>query len=128
VLLGGEAGEWVDWIGGHLFRGTPQEVIAEDSLLLAVGAAASALGTWWFDAREGKIARGLGWLMGAVVVLSEVDPGEIEPVLDWLEAQKGIYAMGLQPGAILAVGPGGELEVWGDQAPTVLLGRGWEKA
>jgi hypothetical protein len=37
------------------------------------------------------------------------------------------YALGLPPGAIVAIGPEGEAEVWGDIRPTLALGRGWSQ-
>jgi len=126
ILLGGDPHAWKAWIGDQLFQGVPQEVLAEDCLLLALGPAAAALGTWWYDASEEPLARGLGWLLGAIVVLGEQDPGLLEAVRDQLEEQEGLHAVGLRPGSLLALGPAGEVESWGDRAPVLLLGRGWE--
>ncbi|GEM_PF-858226 len=126
ILLGGDPYAWKAWIGEQLFQGIPQEVLAEDCLLLTLGPPAAALGTWWYDASEERLARGLGWLLGAIVVLGEWDPGLLEAVRDHLEDQEGGYAVGLRPGALLALGPDGEVESWGDRAPVLLFGRGWE--
>jgi len=74
-----------------------------------------------------QLVPGLGWLPGAIVLLGETDPMECAEVRDGLGGPGKKYALGLPPGAILAIGPEGEAEVWGDVRPTLALGRGWSQ-
>jgi len=49
----------------------------------------------------------------------------VRGVTELLAAEDHSYAVGLGEGSVLALGPRGEVEVWGEARPTVTLGRGW---
>ncbi len=124
VLAGGPATAWAAWLqpqGG-------EQLVLEDagagSLVYAAAASAEALGTWMLGS-NGEPAHGIGWLPGALILPGRPAPSEVRGVTDLLAREDHSYAVGLGEGAVLALGPKGEVEVWGEARPTVTLGRGW---
>jgi hypothetical protein len=125
TLTGGPVAAWLEGLGGVEVRATPLAALGEGSLLCAAGEAAQALGTWVSSCPSGPLSPGLGWLPGAIILPGETDPMECPEIREALSGPGRKYALGLPPGAILAIGPEGEAEVWGDVRPTLALGRGW---
>jgi hypothetical protein len=114
VLGAGSAGQWV---GDRLDEG---------SVVFACVAAAAALGELVF--RDGVRDRGIpgaGWLPGAVLFPSISDPADHPDVREYLSDTDHSYALGLQPGTAVAIGPQGQIEVWSGEPPRIVLGRGW---
>lgn len=103
-------------------RGVPLEGIetayANGGVVLLEGVVASAFGAWLIGA-DG-IESGLEWLIGAAV-LTGVDKAAVaaKPVLD---AQPTAIAVGIMPESALALGPDGQVEIWGNREVTVALG------
>jgi hypothetical protein len=124
-LQGGSQQAWREFVGVHLFQGYPDEILAEGSLLVAGGWSSGVLGTWMLEARGGDLTPGLGWLEGGLILPFESEPAAEAAVLELLEGSTPAYALGLPPGSTLAMGPAGEIEVWGAVPPSILLGRGW---
>jgi hypothetical protein len=127
TMTGGPVPAWLEWLGASQNRATPLADLGEGSLLYAAGEAAQAMGSWAPLPPSGQLSPALGWLPGAIVLPGEVDPMECAEVRDGLVGPGKKYALGLPPGAILAIGPEGEAEVWGDVRPTLALGRGWSQ-
>jgi hypothetical protein len=124
VMAGGDVQSWIDLLDPLRLDSESDDVLGGGRLVFAMGPATSALGSWVFYEDEGPEA-GLGWLTGAVI-LPEVDkPGEVPSVKELLSQQRLSYALGLPRGAVLALGPRGEIEVWGIAAPSVALGIAW---
>jgi hypothetical protein len=121
---GGVEQEWRDWLDNHLFQGYPEEILAEGSLLFAAGPCAGALGTW-IGGESGANEPGLGWLNGGIICPGIDQPVEIPAIVDQLESAEPLYALGLGVGAVMALGPTEEREVWSERAPVIVLGKGW---
>ncbi len=94
------------------------EALRSGAVILAEGAAAEVLGQ--FTGSE-EPAPGLGWLPGAVIQTHYL-PDRPGPRLP---QRSHLYRLGLGEGAVLALGPGGSVEVWGQPSPVVTLGTGW---
>lgn len=95
------------------------------AIVLAAGGAASIFGARWISSvRPDLLSEGLDWLPGSMIL---TDPGEAHGPLvrGWLQEPDPRTAIVLEPGSILALGPGGVVEIWSDAAPEVLLGTGW---
>ena len=124
VLAGGDVQSWIDLLDPLKLDSEVDDLLGGGRLVFAVGPATSALGSWVFYEDE-EPAVGLGWLTGAIV-LPEIDkPGEIPSVKELLSQNKLSYGLGLPRGAVLALGPKGEIEVWGIASPSVALGIAW---
>lgn len=127
VLVGGPSEAWVTRLS-RLGRGSrPSYGPAEGSLVLAAGPAAGALGSWVLSPGESAPSPGLGWLPGAMVLPGWGAPTEKEPVRKALAREERSYAVALPESSILALGPEGEVEVWGDVKPTIALGPSWSR-
>ncbi|MGH2606033.1 MAG: hypothetical protein ACRDG5_05535, partial [Anaerolineales bacterium] len=99
--------------------------VTEGGLVLASQAASGCFGSWTLPGPAHDISPGLAWLPGAIVLAGEADPAGREEVRRLLRDRDHSYAIGLPSAAILALGPQGEVEVWGGAAPRVALGKGW---
>jgi hypothetical protein len=121
---GGSEPDWRAWVDDYLFQGYPEEILANGSVLFASGPCAGALGSWigagW---RVGE--PGLGWLEGGIILPDVDQPVDHPAVVELLEMDDPRYALGLNKASALALGPKGEREIWGEQAPVIVLGRGW---
>ena len=124
VMSGGDVHSWIDVLDPLKSDFEVDGLLGEGRIVFAVGPASSALGSWFFSEDEGP-ADGLGWLTGAVVLPEVEKPGEIPSVKELLSQYKLSYALGLPRGAVLALGPRGEIEVWGIASPSVALGIAW---
>lgn len=128
VLCGGDAAAWVEALAEETPIGKSLATSAEESLILAAGPAAAALGAWIAPAGEANLIGGCSWLTDAIVLPGVADPGEAARVRERLSSPARLYAVGLPEGAILALGPDGQVELWGSVRPTILLGAGWRNA
>lgn len=128
VLAGGRISEWIKVFDPSISGLKPEQIVDEGRLVLVTGPAASILGSWTFLDKEVQLVPGLGWLKGAVVLPEVSRPMESPAIKQLLSQQKYSYALGIPRGAILAMGPRGEIEVWSDTAPAVALGIGWGEA
>jgi len=124
-LQGGSPPAWRTLLAEVLFRGYPEEILAPDSVLLASGASAGALGTWMLVEKDDEISAGVDWLEGGLVLPGESSPSRIPAVVELLDGVTPAYALGLPAGSTLALGPGGEIGAWSEPPPAILLGRGW---
>jgi hypothetical protein len=125
ILAGGEPSDWYSYLKADQIRLHPESIIQKGRVIIAIGSAASALGTWMYSGIEENIFPGLDWLMGGIVVPGENTPMDILVVRERLQAAEHMYAIGLPAGAILALGPSDEVEVWGSVKPVIALGKGW---
>ena len=125
LLMGGQAQDWIRALGLSESYLRLERMLEESGLVLATGPAASALGSWVITDIEEKPIPGLGWLHGAVVLPEVQDPIAVPGVKRLISQHELSYALGIPQGAILALGPNGEVEVWGETPPVIALGRGW---
>jgi hypothetical protein len=124
VLVGGDARSWIDELDPLRSNIEAEDLLGEGKLIFTMGPASSSLGSWVYFG-EGEPIPGLGWLTGAIVLPEVEKPGEITVVKQLLSREKYSYALGLPRGAVLAIGPEGEIEVWGVTPPSVALGMAW---
>jgi hypothetical protein len=127
IVTGGTQDYWSELFNERLFKIRPQEILAEGAILFSFDTAASLMGVWTLDQQLLEIRKGLGWIMGSIVIPTNTDPAEIAAVHNHLEEHEGIFALGLPDDAVLALGPHDQVEVWTDRAPVLLLGRGWQR-
>jgi hypothetical protein len=126
IVLAGEPVEcWLEIFNATLSGYQPAHVLGDGTLLLAAGAAAAALGSWVYHSEHAELNPALGWLEGAIVLPQVHDPMALPGMREVLSQKERVYALGLPQGAILAMGPEGEIEVWGETQPVVALSTGW---
>jgi hypothetical protein len=96
-----------------------QAAFANGAVVLFEGACAGILGSWILNS-AGQVGPGVDWLEGALVLASAQDVAErARPVLD---EQPAAVVIGIEPGSALALGPDGQIEVWGARQVKVVLG------
>lgn len=126
VLVGDDPELWVEGLGeqgGQRLRAA----LERGAVILAVGGAAGALGEKAAARlRPGELVDGLAWLPGSLLLQAPGEEDLIE-VSAWLQDDQPRIALRLQAGSILALGPRGEVERWGEPAPELVLGRGWSR-
>lgn len=127
MLAGGTIAEWTERLDQTLLGDLLLQALANGAILLAIGSAAGATGTWAMSENGDSLIDGLGWVVGAVVLPDGSAPADHEPVRELLAERPRSYALGLGEHTLVALGPHGQIEVWGDDQPTVTLGKGWEQ-
>ena len=98
-----------------------QRAYQNGAVILAEAASAVVFGEW-VRQETGEVTRGLEWLKGALI-LRGADVAE--PAKTALAGQPQAIAVGIGVGSALALGPDGEIELWGKKEITVLLGRNY---
>ncbi|RPJ01000.1 MAG: hypothetical protein EHM39_03970 [Chloroflexi bacterium] len=110
-----------DALAGSALRGI-EEAFVQGATIYAVGASATLLGAYVVE--DGELKPGYRWLEHAAILpgytaeRAEFLHGVVQQVPDG-------YGLGLGHGAALAFGPLGEVEVWGNQAITITLGKNY---
>jgi hypothetical protein len=102
-----------------------QAAFSNGAIVLVEGYSASAFGSW-VSQNNGKIVSGLEWLEGALVL--PVDDSVASHARLVLEAQPAAYAIGVGQGSALALGPDGEVQIWGRGQVSVALGASFTTA
>jgi cyanophycinase-like exopeptidase len=94
-------------------------------MLVGAGAGAAALGRWVFSPRSPhRQAMGLGFLMN-VVIAPHFTRTEDSPVLRALpQIGENLIGLGIPDGTALALGPLGQLEMWGEGQVTAVVHAG----
>ena len=127
VLAGGKAEDWVRTLEETNLGVLILQGFVDGLLLIAIDTAAAALGSWVLEEGSDSPFPGLNWLVGSIVLPWIADPAELDIVRSVLARTEPLYAIGLEGGRVFALGPGGEVELWGVDAPTIVLGSGWRK-
>ena len=96
----------------------------QGALVLLEGPAAMSAGSWILREAE-SCDSGLGWLPGAVILPGVTDVGSSPVANALLAAAPAAVALGIGPQSALALGPDGELEIWGAQQVSIALGTAW---
>lgn len=103
------------------------EAWTQGALVLLEGPAAMCAGSWIIDDDERR-HEGLAWLPGALVIAGDTDVGVRESVRELMETEAQALALGIGRDSALALGPDGELEIWGEQQVNIALGPAWQRA
>ena len=125
VLAGNRASKFLeDWravLGFFLADG--QDSIP--AVLWFVGPASSSLGQWMYSSSLEECSEALNWLPGSLILQEERGLADLEPVQRLLRQQLRSYALNLVGSATIAIGPAGEIDLWGSPTPSITLGQGW---
>ncbi len=92
--------------------------LEDGAVLLAEGRSSEALGE---VIETEELAAGCGWLRRAVLQARHVPGMACLAILK----RPTLFRLGLGEHAALALGPKGEVEVWGEPSPTITLGAAW---
>ena len=125
VMTGGLLLDWAERIDPRGDGNSADDFLLNGRMLMAVGPVVANLGAYVLSPVEGEIIAGLGWMPGAMVLPDEIAPIDIAAVRHWLSGEENSYAIGLPHESIFALGPQGEVEVWGVSKPVISLGKGW---
>jgi hypothetical protein len=127
ILAGGKAESWVEALGETHFGVLVLQGLLNGLLLMPIGSAAAAIGLWVLEESHVSPYPGLNWLVGSIVLPWTAEPAEFENVRAILAGPEPLYAIGLAAGRMIALGPRGEVELWGADSPAIVLGSGWRK-
>ncbi len=126
-LVGGSVDDWLEACS----QGEAEEVLLEGLgrglHLLASGEAAETLGSWAWSSRAGEYVGALGWLPGAFVVTGKAASDGWTRSRGLLAKRRRAYGLSIPPGDAVGLGPNGEVRLWGEPPPGVLLGPGWNE-
>jgi hypothetical protein len=106
---------------GSALRGI-EEAFSRGATLYAVGESAALIGA--YAAGSNTLVPGFGWLAHAVI-LPGYTPDQADRLRSQVQQVPNGYGLGLGQGAALALGPVGEVEVWGNKAITISLGQSY---
>lgn len=97
------------------------EAYQRGATIYAMGDVSPAFGAFMADGRQ--LVAGYDWLQHALI-FAHYAPADVDVLPQWVDMlPTGGYGLGLGAGAALALGPLGRVEVWGNRAVTVSLGR-----
>lgn len=96
-----------------------QTAYENGAVILAEGSCASAFGTF-IETDGGSLTAGLGWLEQALILPGVESAASAAKEL--LTEQAFAVAAGIGVGSALALGPDGQVEIWGRRQVTVALG------
>ncbi|MCY4464897.1 MAG: hypothetical protein OXE46_05115 [Chloroflexi bacterium] len=97
-----------------------KQALSGGTLILCEGAAAGLFGAHRLSAEDG-LMRGLNFVQGAVILPADADSSDYAARLVQ-GALPEVAVIGLARGSALALGPGGQLETWGNRDVTIRLG------
>lgn len=127
MLGGGDELGWMAALDGTRLEELILRALKTGALIVATGAAAGVVGSWTMLPGDDDPQPGLNWLPGAIVLPDESQPAARDEIQYLLSAHRRAYALGLLPLSVVALGPSGEIEVWGKVQPVLVLGHGWEE-
>ncbi len=96
----------------------------QGALVLLEGPAAMSAGSWVLREAE-SCDSGLGWLPGALILPGVTDVASSPAASALLAEAPAAVALGIGPQSALALGPDGELEIWGELQVSIVLGTAW---
>lgn len=97
-----------------------QTAYSRGATVYAIGRSAAVLGSQGLE--DQQPVAGFGWLANALV-LPGYQSTDSDRLRHWLAQRPDAYGLGLASGAALALGPASQVELWGNEAVTVLLGQ-----
>jgi hypothetical protein len=94
------------------------------ALIMGVGVGAEVFGSWFL--RGGDDPRpGFGWLSNALLQVSPAHPTTHKPRRELFQREPLAYSVELGQDSALALGPEGQVELWGKRQIAVSLGQGY---
>lgn len=125
MAVGGSRDDWVGLFLEGRLPSDPDLIIDENSVFMAIGSLVTLLGEWTYDPDTDQISDGVGWFPRAIILLTSTAPALKDGVQQKIKSQTKSYALSLAPDTIIGVGVQGQIEIWSDVAPEILLGQGW---
>lgn len=102
-----------------------QVAFENGAIILAEASSAALFGSWLVDS-TGNTLTGLEWLEGALIVPGVNAISESPSAKHLLRVQPDAIAVGIGGQSALALGPDGEVELWGERQVSVALGRAYQ--
>lgn len=99
---------------------------ANGALILLEGWAAAAAGAWLMIPEDESLA-GLSWLQAAIIIPGTANASELPPVRSALGRHPDSIAVGIGGESALALGPDGEVEIWGQRQISIVLGSDYHR-
>jgi hypothetical protein len=128
IVYGGDESEWHNFLGDTIMPILDEDEGCLTPVMWFVGSATLPLGEWIYRTSLDKGEAALNWLPGCLILQDVGDLGTIEPVQSILRNQIRSYALNLVGSATIAIGPTGEIDLWGSPPPSIILGQGWGDA
>jgi hypothetical protein len=125
IAAGVEQGSQQDLFLRRVAPALDQHSWRSEQILYFVGTPGKIIGEWMITPELDRVVDGMGWLPGGMILQEDIDLAELEPVQGILLNQSRSYALNLLGGATIALGPTGEIDLWGSPSPAILLGQGW---
>lgn len=94
--------------------------------LAAFGSSTAVFGEA-FMADPGGPRQGLGWLAASIILPEPIPAADDPAIRAWLRSPEKRLALRLPRASVLALGPDGEVEVWGGAQPGLTLGPAWSR-
>lgn len=111
-LGGGLAEQLLDTLRGSPALDALAEKLRQGGTVVAITAAAQALGEVTRSLRRNEVLTGLGWLPGGVIE-TNFDPAHDRRLRQALRHPEARWGLGIAAGSSIALGPQGEVEVVG---------------
>jgi len=118
---GPRLGEMRDALVGPALRAI-EESYQRGATVYAVGGSAALFGA--YAAYGDSLLPGLNWLSHSIIVPA-YGSERAERLHGWIQQHPTEFGLGLGQGSALALGPRGEVELWGNAAVTVSLGQNY---
>jgi hypothetical protein len=99
-----------------------EEAFRQGATIYAIGQSAVTMSA--YQVQGNQLVPGFNWLANAIV-MPDYDAGQADGLRDLVQQLPASYGLGMGQGAALALGPYGEVEVWGNTAITVSLSHGY---
>lgn len=96
------------------------------AVLLLEGSAAAVFATWLLGV-EDTAQHGLGWLDGVLLMPGVTSLSDSAAAQAFLNAEPVALVVGIGVGSALALGPDGQIELWGKKDVAIALGRGYRQ-
>lgn len=124
VITGGESVDQLrDALLGAAAEGI-QTAFENGALVLAQGAGAMVFGNWVI-LQHGQQQQGLQWLENSLILPAVTSIAHDPLAKSLLALEPAAIAVGIGVDSALALGPNGELEIWGNPEVTIALGQNY---
>jgi hypothetical protein len=127
ILGGGNPLEWFQAFGQDDLERRLLGFLQDEGLIIAAGTSAGTLGSWILEEDAVNLREGVGWLPDSIVLPGISDPAALPGVRELLGSGQRTFALGLPHDSAVAIGTGGDAEVWSLVAPKLVLGKGWQE-
>jgi hypothetical protein len=128
IGYGGNEAQWLYFLRDTITPLLDEALASLPDVLWFVGSATQPLGEWIYSTLDDAGGAALSWLPGCLILQERGDLSVIEPVQSILRTQIRSYALNLVGPATIALGPTGEIDLWGLPPPSIILGQGWGEA